>query len=183
MESVSLVSLEEGAGHCIYLHTYWEQISYKSHLTLASSILIESMLPSRVMLSFFKGSYPMSAIYIHVHLSWPYPSHFVCIYHIFTLSVMFHVYWWGIHQYPPSTDLFLSMTTHYQGTWSRNPLIPWILQSSVVVFLVFENGLTPLVPVQMNLRVFDNITSIHTTYIVLGTLGPIIVISGLPHIG
>ena len=48
--------------------------------------------------------------------------------------------------------------------------------------LTFNNGLKPLVPVRMTLGVFDLITPIHTPYIVLGTLGPIIFISGLPYV-
>ena len=91
MEATSLVSLKQGTCHCVYLHTLREHISYESHLTLASSILIESMLPSQVMLSSFEGSYPVLTICSHAHLSQPSPSHFVLISHIFTFLVMFHV--------------------------------------------------------------------------------------------
>ena len=161
-EAISLVTLEQGIDHCIYLHTCREHIAYESHLTLASSILIESMLPSRVVLCLFEGSYHVSAICSHAHPSQPSPSHFVLISHIFTLLVMFHVDWWGIHQCPPSIDLFLSMTTHYLGTCSRNSLVPWSLKSSVAGFLTLDSKLTPLVHVWMTLGVFDNNTSIHT---------------------
>ena len=81
---------------------------------------------------------------------------------ILTLSMLFCVDWWGINQCPPLMDLFLLTTTHYLGIWSRNPLVPWILQSSVASLLTFDSGIIPLVPVQMTLRVFDCSTSIHT---------------------
>ena len=81
---------------------------------------------------------------------------------MFTLSVLFRVNWWGIHQCPPSTDLFLSMTTHYLGTWTRNLLVSWSLQSSVEGVLAFDREFTPLVPVRMTQGVFDRSTSIKT---------------------
>lgn len=107
------------------------------------------MLPSQVMLTLFEGSHPESDISIHTHPSRPSPCHLVLI--IFTPLVLFHVDWWGIHQCPPSTDLLLSMTTHYPRTWSRNPLVPWSMQSSVAGSLTFGNRFTPLVPFQMTL--------------------------------
>ena len=46
MPVVNSVTLKQSTGHHIYLHNHWEHIAYESHLTIVSSILIESMLPS-----------------------------------------------------------------------------------------------------------------------------------------
>lgn len=97
MEVVSPVALEQGTNHCIYLYICREHIAYVSHLTVASSILIVSMLPNQVVLSLFKGSYPMLATCSHSHLSQPSPSYLLLISHIFTLSILFHVDLLGIH--------------------------------------------------------------------------------------
>ena len=162
MVAISSITLKQGIGHCVHLNTRRAYITYESHRTLTSPILTESILPSRVLLSLFKGSYPVSTTYSHAHPSQPSPDHFVLISHIFILSIIFRVDLWGIHQFPPSIDIFLSTKTHYLGIWSRNPLIPWILQSLVVGVLAFDSGLTPLIPFQMNLWVYDCSTSIHT---------------------
>ena len=53
MAVVSLVVLEQSTSLHIHLHNHWEHITYESHHTIMSSILIKSMLPSQVMLTFF----------------------------------------------------------------------------------------------------------------------------------
>ena len=89
MAVVSSVALEQGTNHCVYLHTRREYVAYESHLTLASSILIESMLPSRVVLYLFDETYPMLATSSHTHLSWPSPIHIVLKSHdIHTFSLV-----------------------------------------------------------------------------------------------
>ena len=40
------------------------------------------------------------------------------------ISVFVSCGWWGIHQSPPVTILFLSTSTHYPGTRLRNHLVP-----------------------------------------------------------
>ena len=56
---------------------------------------------------------------------------------------LFRVDWWRIHQGLPSTDFFLSTSTHYPGMKSRNLSLFWYLgnhSSSLVVFLVAVSG-------------------------------------------
>ena len=56
---------------------------------------------------------------------------------------LFRVDWWRIHQGLPSTDFFLSTSTHYPGTKSKNLSLFWYLGnhfSSLVVFLVAVSG-------------------------------------------
>ena len=91
MEATSSVTLEQGRGHCVYLHAHQEHIAHQSHRTLASSIFIESMFPSPIMLYLFEGSYLVSATCSDAHPSHPSPNSFVFISHIFTLSFMFCV--------------------------------------------------------------------------------------------
>ena len=54
-----------------------------------------------------------------------------------------------------STDLFLSTSTSYLGSWSRNPSVPGYLQISVAGSLMFDLGSSSLAPGRMILRVFN----------------------------
>ena len=89
MVAISSITLKQSKGHHIYLYTRREHIARESHLTFASSILIESILPSRVVLFLFEGSHPVSDTSNHNHLSWPSPSHLMLISHdLHTLSIV-----------------------------------------------------------------------------------------------
>jgi len=59
-------------------------------------------------------------------------------------AYMFCVDWWGIHQCPPSINLFLLIETHYLGSGPRNQLVPWDFQISVESFLTIKNRFTSL---------------------------------------
>ena len=67
----------------------------------------------------------------------------------------FRVDWCRTPQCLPSTDHFLSTSTPYLGSWSRNPSVPRYLQTSVAGSLVFDQGSSSLALGRMILRVFD----------------------------
>ena len=52
--------------------------------------------------------------------------------------------WWGIHQGPPSTSLFLSTPTHYPGIRLRNRLVLWDLHASMACLLASDSRFTSL---------------------------------------
>ena len=66
-----------------------------------------------------QGKYPPRESAITNILSQnPFQSMFIWSTNYISMSVLCR--WWGIHQRPPSTRLFLSTLTHYPGTRLRN---------------------------------------------------------------
>jgi len=67
----------------------------------------------------------------------------------------FHVDWWGIHQFPPSTSLYLSTSTNYTGNRLRNTSVPWDSHASMVGLLAFSSGYTSMTHDRLIPKMFD----------------------------
>ena len=86
------------------------------------------------------------------------------------IFVLVSCHWWGIHQGPPSTSMFVSTSTHYPGTRLRNQLVPWDLHASMAGIFTSDSGFTSLTPDRMIPWIFDFNSSSHIRWNVLGYL-------------
>ena len=97
----------------IFLWVTWRKSQHPLHY----QVLVHAMF--LLLCLSVQGKYPPRESAITNILS-QYPCLSMFIWSTNYISVSVSCHWWGIHQGPPSTSLFLSTSTHYPGTRPRN---------------------------------------------------------------
>lgn len=98
-----------------------------------------------------------------------------------TISFVF-CRWYGIHYRPPSTDHFLSTSTHYLGRWSRNSLlVPYSLHVSMTSSLHSTIGLHHWPSIEWFFRCLNSASLFTLVDCADCTLWAIVITSGFSH--